>query len=442
MADNDMNGMDMLREAAKRDLTDEAREAVGRLRGVKPENCGKAGLCWNALIEALGTDSSCLGDGEMSYSHDMRLTRDRLIELIELGGKQDVDVAALRALADDLEITEVVSVDTGYASGYEDACEYAAERIRKAIAGAQEPVTFASLAQQTIFSEAELRDMVSWIETHGGLDEVRDQLAALDDFSEREAAADLVQRLGGIGVVEDYRETLVKIGRMLGEDDGELPVLPEVLIDDLDERLMPPGMRKTDSKGKPVSIGDRVSKKGRASGCEGKVVGYALGADGSPCFVVDASAPDGCAAGTWRTWLFRCRDCRKVEPQALGADGKPIKVGETVYHEIDGYPLVVTGFGNVDRGERLVRTSGDYSLVGCQSLTHERPDTQARIDDDKEKESEGYWGCADNDCEACPSLIGGEKPCEHYGVVSCAVAQGMDIARREQELRARTGGAR
>ena len=52
---------------------------------------------------------------------------------------QGVGVAALRELADDLESLEVTTSSTDLASGYEQGCEYAAERIRKAVEGAKEP---------------------------------------------------------------------------------------------------------------------------------------------------------------------------------------------------------------------------------------------------------------------------------------------------------------
>lgn len=133
------------------------------------------------------------------------------------------------------------------------------------------------------------------------------------------------------------------------------------------------------------------------------------------------------------------------EPPIIGADGKPIEVGQTVYYD-----------GKQYRVERIYEANdGDYGIdlefgdlrsatnvwPGC--IEHTPPDTQERIDEGKDKEFEGYWGCDGCNCEECPSLIDGEKPCGHYGIVSCDVAQGMDIARREQELRARTtGGAR
>ena len=126
--------------AAKRDLTDEAREAVERLRRLDgddvydPYGNGWKNN-WKAIEEAIGADCSCM----RTYQEDLNSVRDRIIELIEHGGKLDVDVAALRELADDLESLEVTTSSTDLASGYEQGCEYAAERIRKAVEGAKEP---------------------------------------------------------------------------------------------------------------------------------------------------------------------------------------------------------------------------------------------------------------------------------------------------------------
>ncbi|WP_158544568.1 hypothetical protein [Eggerthella sinensis] len=123
------------------------------------------------------------------------------------------------------------------------------------------------------------------------------------------------------------------------------------------------------------------------------------------------------------------------KPAVLGADGKPIEVGQTVYDESGGI------FHVCALARDGIETTCGY--LSASSISHTPPDTQKRIDWDKGEEFEGYWGCDGCDCEACPSLIGNEKPCEHYGVANCAIAQDMDIARREQELHTRTtGGAK
>lgn len=145
----------------------------------------------------------------------------------------------------------------------------------------------------------------------------------------------------------------------------------------------------------------------------------------------------------------------------LGADGLPIKAGETVYLDdahadmvgkigseyygkcglagvVDGEALTVSRVG--ESGTTRVKES---VAAWCPAswLTHTPPDTQALIDDDKGKMFDVYWGCRTAvNCLDCPAVVDGKHPDERYGVVSCEVAQGMDIARRQRELDAKTTG--
>lgn len=61
----------------------------------------------------------------------------------------------------------------------------------------------------------------------------------------------------------------------------------------------------------------------------------------------------------------------------LGADGLPIKVGETVWYV--GEPLVRGTVEAVGEGEVMLAGDGVYASL---DLTHTQPDTQERIDDD------------------------------------------------------------
>lgn len=81
----------------------------------------------------------------------------------------------------------------------------------------------------------------------------------------------------------------------------------------------------------------------------------------------------------------------RSEQDVLDADGLPIKVGDTVYHEVDESTLVVTGFGGVEDGERMVYTDGKWSCVRCLSVSHKPPDTQERLDEDFQLPFEDYY---------------------------------------------------
>lgn len=150
-------------------------------------------------------------------------------------------------------------------------------------------------------------------------------------------------------------------------------------------------------------------------------------------------------------------------PEALGADGKPIVEGETVWlDEAHSRCAGSCGFedGNkyslcgIERQEMLTVEDAHIEVDGreyvrvctcgawCHAswLTHTPPDTQQRIDEDKGKKGTEYWRCVGFFCGDCPAEIDGKRPSDRYGVLNCSIAQGMDIARRQADLDARKGG--
>lgn len=380
--------------AAKRDLTDEAREAVERLRAVSHDEILRSANPEHEIVDEL-----CKAVGvvrQPTYTGTFDAISDRLIELIEHGGKRDVDVAALRELADDMD----KRAHGAYGKTFVNASMYAglmhglSKRIRKAVEGATVP---------DAESEAE--------RACAALLEWRDQVAG-----------------------------------MLGIDCGSMAdEVQDAIMDELDERLMPPGMawpRFEDS--------ERVEFGSAAGGLDG------------PCekFVFTRSMGGVCQlqdAGGSMANAFRSERVNRPEPEVLGADGEPIKAGETVWDSTSpndptsstvwrhGGPLKVLRRNDVRAGFVICENDQGIPLDCCAAdLTHAAPDTQERIDEDKRKEYDAYWGCDTNiTCSDCPAVIDGMKPYEYYGVLNCRVAQGMDIARRKHELDAKTtGGAR
>lgn len=75
---------------------------------------------------------------------------------------------------------------------------------------------------------------------------------------------------------------------------------------------------------------------------------------------------------------------KRPKPEVVGADGKPIKVGETVWHVVTGTEYVVDGIKT--DGYRCVTLRRDsYAVcvtVDANLLTHEQPDSLERILDD------------------------------------------------------------
>lgn len=151
-----------------------------------------------------------------------------------------------------------------------------------------------------------------------------------------------------------------------------------------------------------------------------------------------------------KAWCKQCgdRDDRVKCPalEVLGADGEPIKVGETVYPidgEWIGIPLEVSGIESPASVKVYLSAGKSWTTFHADSLTHTPPDTQERIDEDARKNSIRYWGCEDFSCDECPALIDGKKPIAFYELDlvrdSCSEAQKLDLLRRQRELDAKGG---
>lgn len=154
-------------------------------------------------------------------------------------------------------------------------------------------------------------------------------------------------------------------------------------------------------------------------------------------------------------------------PKVLGADGKPIEAGETVYideshaskaanYDFNAGPesfgllgvspndaLVVASAEHFVRGRRFVLFKGEgHAWCPASWLTHKEPDTQERIDADAREHTFDYWGCVGYGCKECPSKVDGETPMERFGVGNCSEAKCVDLLCRQRELDSRKGGAK
>lgn len=141
-----------------------------------------------------------------------------------------------------------------------------------------------------------------------------------------------------------------------------------------------------------------------------------------------------------------CDILKRPAPEVLGADGLPIKVGETVYRT--DAPIAeaeVVRFRGYDDGSIDVVCSEKGGKVTAfydpSLLTHIPPDTQERIDADAQKDHIEYWQCSDIECGECPSKIDDMTPQERYECNGCDSAMTLDLLRRQRELDKRTGGA-
>ena len=133
---------------------------------------------------------------------------------------------------------------------------------------------------------------------------------------------------------------------------------------------------------------------------------------------------------------------KRPAPEALGADGLPVKEGETVWDMASGLEIVVSRIAKDEGGNVIVCANGDICELqfAPKNITHTPPDTQERIDEDVRKEIVEYWDCVGVLCGDCPVKIDGKTPAQRYNAPGCETAKTLDLLRRQRELDARKGG--
>lgn len=448
--------------AAKRDLTDETREVVERLREVSHDDILRSANpeheIVNELCKAFGVERN------LTYTGTLDAMSNRVIELIEHGGRQDVDAATLLELADKLEAVRKDQCNRWLYSGDKESLGATAalfmvpERIREAIEGAHKPILPASEACMASVEaharQCERDKAADWVEQQGGL-AVVDDYPKMDGFVARLATDLGVSDDVGCGddlrdavmdVISEYRETLVKIGCKLGYENGDLPVLPELLLGELDKRLMPPDMEwMRFGDGKRVEFGDSW-----------------LDGLGDPHVLHAVEFRDREAAEMGARVIMRGRTysnddsieynlwpgerVKRPEPEVRGSDGLPIVEGDTVYLD-DEHAGMAGGSGGefallgIDQGSDLtvsriadgkVRLVEYCALCPASWLTHTPPDSQERIEDDATRDPTTY----------CNDVLGWDahKVVRYSDDAAQIEAMVFDLLRRQRELDAKTMG--
>ena len=210
-------------------------------------------------------------------------------------------------------------------------------------------------------------------------------------------------------------------------------------------RVKRPEPEALGADGKPIKPGDTVHTPGGTKMTVRKITGDMVSAGLPTSDRAHAHIPARLLSHT---------------PPVHGSDGKPVKLGDTVYLDDEHAGLAGQagydgnwsyGLIGVETGEALTvaRVDSDSHVhlvehgAWCPAswLTHDAPDTQERIDEDARKSACYYFGYGDKFCEdegGCPANYRDRSEfriCRDFVVA--------DLLRRQRELDAKaTGGAR
>ena len=145
----------------------------------------------------------------------------------------------------------------------------------------------------------------------------------------------------------------------------------------------------------------------------------------------------------WRVALakqsvhFYTCDMHLAPVVVLCADGKPVRVGDTVYCDDDPEPLTVNSFSVNECGPVGVKSAGGgYYTVPAGRLTHECPDSWEKLLDDLDNAAKGgdnaecLYMRRDGIEPQCPEC----RLCVDESDLECAYLAYADIAARIRKL--------
>ena len=185
----------------------------------------------------------------------------------------------------------------------------------------------------------------------------------------------------------------------------------------LNKRLMPEGMEwPMWDDGKPVTYDDAPDD----------VIGMYLALDGSG-YALMTDLPDQLMSESGER-------VKRPAPKVLGADGEEIREGETPYRVDNGKQVEIRRI-DTSYGESCVFVGVDGMSYGYwlrpDQLTHERPDSWERLEEDAKKLTCDYFGHDGGEtCETCPGYMDSTP----QGGRGCRYAQMADLVRRAKKL--------
>ena len=199
------------------------------------------------------------------------------------------------------------------------------------------------------------------------------------------------------------------------------------------ERVKRPAPKVLDADGVEIGIGDKLYDTDTSCA---RIV-RAINADGTVEF-------EGYEDRGWFTKFLTHR------APVLAADGRPLREGETVYGTgRTQHRFVVRAASDYEEDEpdgrfRVPCVDKDDGDEECwcdpSQLTHERPDSWERLDEDARRHRYDYWNCWKARCSSCPAAVDGKNPRERYGVDDCQDAMQLDLVRRCKALAERERG--
>lgn len=126
-----------------------------------------------------------------------------------------------------------------------------------------------------------------------------------------------------------------------------------------------------------------------------------------------SSTLDGCY------WNWKAADpyVKRPAPKVLDADGVEIKLGDTVYDtKGEGHIVKEVYFDDDESHEHTVWfgefKSGIPVVYIADQLTHTRPDSWERLEEDAEKGNCEYLGRSQSSCDGC--YLNGKSACDEY----------------------------
>ena len=187
------------------------------------------------------------------------------------------------------------------------------------------------------------------------------------------------------------------------------------------ERVKRPAPEVLDADGVEIKVGDTVWHE---DGSELHVIGFGDAQDGETMLAVEY------AAGPTKWGEVRCLSVTHTRPapKVLDADGVEIHVGDTVWDD-DGVEMTVMSLvgelpGHVTTHSKI--PPARYS-ISAKLITHARPDSWERLEEDASKEPCLYFGFEDK-------LCGDGAGCPANKLGNCSKLKASDIIRRAKKL--------